>query len=176
MKIKKLATMAVLSALSVVLVALVHFPIFPAVSFLEYDPADVPVLIGTFAFGPWAGLAMTVVVSLVQGLTVSAQSGVYGILMHIIATGALCVSAGLIYARKKTKKRAVIALCAGTAMMTLVMGAANLVVTPHFTGMSVGAILDLLFVYILPFNFIKAGVNSLLTFFVYKSVSRHLPK
>lgn len=31
-----------LAALSIVLVYVIHFPIFPAASFLEYDPADIP--------------------------------------------------------------------------------------------------------------------------------------
>ena len=57
----RLAKMAMLVAISIVLVALVHFPIFPAVAFLEYDPADIPILIGTFAFGPVAGILLTVV-------------------------------------------------------------------------------------------------------------------
>ena len=48
----RLAKMAMLVALAVVLVMLIHFPIFPAVAFLEYDPADIPILIGAFAFGP----------------------------------------------------------------------------------------------------------------------------
>ena len=46
-KIRKLVTMAMLAALSIVLVYVVHFPIFPAAPFLEYDPADIPILIGT---------------------------------------------------------------------------------------------------------------------------------
>ena len=63
-RIKKLAVMAMLVALSIVLVWLIHFPIFAVVPFLEYDPADIPILIGTFAYGPLAGIALTVVASL----------------------------------------------------------------------------------------------------------------
>ena len=84
---RKLTTIAILTALSVCFVALIHFPIFPAVAFLEYDPADIPILICGFAFGPVAGLAVTLIASFIQGFTVSAQSGIYGIIMHIIATG-----------------------------------------------------------------------------------------
>ena len=91
----KLAKMGMLVAISVILVYFIHFPIFPVVAFLEYDPADIPILIGTFAFGPLAGLLITVVVSLVQGLTVSAASGAYGIIMHIIATGTFVLVAGI---------------------------------------------------------------------------------
>ena len=85
----KLAKMGMLVAISIVLVYFIHFPLIPAVPFLEYDPADIPIMMGAFAFGPWAGLLITVVTSLVQGFTVSAGSGVYGIIMHIIATGTL---------------------------------------------------------------------------------------
>ena len=42
-KVRKLVTMAMLAALSIVLVYVIHFPIFPAASFLEYDPADIPI-------------------------------------------------------------------------------------------------------------------------------------
>ena len=92
----KIAKMAMLVAVSIVLVMIIHFPIFPAVAFLEYDPADIPILIGTFAFGPVAGITLTIVTSLIQGLTVSSVSGLYGIIMHILATSALVLVAGTI--------------------------------------------------------------------------------
>ena len=88
-KVRKLVTMAMLAALSIVLVYVIHFPIFPAASFLEYDPADIPILIGTFAYGPLAGVLLTVVVSVIQGMTVSSGSGLMGIAMHIFATSIL---------------------------------------------------------------------------------------
>lgn len=102
-KTVKMVKMGVMVAISVAMVYLVHFPIFPAVPFLEYDPADISILIGTFAFGPEAGLVLTVVTAVVQGLTVSAGSGLYGILMHMIATGVLVLVSGMIYNRKKDK-------------------------------------------------------------------------
>ena len=43
----RLVKMGSLVAVSIVLVYLIHFPLFPAVAFLEYDPADIPILIGT---------------------------------------------------------------------------------------------------------------------------------
>ena len=110
---KRIATIGVLTALSVVLVSLIHFPIFPAVSFLEYDPADIPILICGFAFGPVAGIIVTVIASVIQGFTVSAGSGIYGILMHVIATGINVTVSSLIYKHHKTKKSAVIAILCG---------------------------------------------------------------
>ena len=48
---RQLVSMAMLGAISIVLVSVVHFPLIPAAAFLEYDPADIPILIGTFAYG-----------------------------------------------------------------------------------------------------------------------------
>ena len=183
-RIKKLTIMAMLVALSIVLVYLIHFPIFPAASFLEYDPADIPILVGTFAYGPLAGVLLTVVASLIQGFTVSAQSGVMGIAMHICATTILVLVAGTIYRVRRTRGGAVLALICGTLAMALGMLVFNHVVTPYFVTADVSdaaavaasrAYVDtLLLPVILPFNLIKAGVNSLITFAVYKVVSRYI--
>ena len=166
----KVVKMGILVALSIVLVYLIHFPIFPAVAFLEYDPADIPILVGTFAFGPAAGLILTIVTSLIQGLTVSAASGLYGILMHVIATGVLVLTAGNIYWRKKTKKMSIIALAAGTCAMAVVMIGANLIITPLFMGVPRSVVWSLM-PFIVGFNVIKAGINSLVTFILYKRIS-----
>ena len=169
----RLAKMAMLVAISVVLVAIIHFPIFPAVAFLEYDPADIPILIGTFAFGPVAGVLLTVGTAVIQGLTVSSASGIYGILMHIIATSALVVTAGLIYKKNKTRKGAVTGLLCGIIAMTVVMMGANMVITPIFMGVPAGVVWDLM-PFIAAFNAIKAGINSVVTFLVYKRISGFL--
>ena len=65
--------MGMLVAIAIVLVYFIHFPIFPAVAFLEYDPADIPILMGTFAFGPVAGILLTVVTAVIR----SAQPAVF---------------------------------------------------------------------------------------------------
>lgn len=74
---RQLVSMAMLGAISIVLVAVIHFPLIPAAAFLEYDPADIPILICAFAYGPLAGLLLTVVVCFIQGFTVSAQERHY---------------------------------------------------------------------------------------------------
>lgn len=183
-RIKKLAVMAMLVALSIVLVSLVHFPIFAPVAFLEYDPADIPILIGTFAYGPLAGIVLTVVASLIQGFTVSAQSGVMGIAMHIFATSTLVLVAGTIYKFRHTRSGAVIGLVAGVLAMTVAMMVFNHFITPYFItpdwsdAAAVAAnrayVDTLLVPFIAPFNLIKAGVNSTITFLVYKVVSRYI--
>ena len=173
-KIRKLVTMAILVAISIVLVFLVHLPLIPAVPFLEYDPADIPILIGAFAYGPVAGIILTVVTSVIQGMTVSASSGAYGIIMHIIATSVLVLVVSGIYRVKHTKKGAILGLICGTLAMGLVMMPANHFITPIFMGVPTEVLDALLLPGILPFNLIKGGINSVVTFLVYKTVSRHL--
>jgi len=174
-KTLRIAKISMLVAISVVLVYLVHFPIFPPVPFLEYDPADIPIFVGTFAFGPLAGLMLAVVTAVIQGLTVSAQSGIYGVIMHILATGSFVLVAGIIYRGQKSKKKAILALSAGVVTWTVVMVIANLIVTPLFMGVPVSVVKGLM-PYIIGFNLIKAGVNSIVTFFLYKRISVFLHK
>ena len=90
--IDRTVKLGLLAAISILLVYLIHFPIFPAASYLEYDMADVPILIGTFLFGPLWGLLLTAVVSVLQWVLVSPASGLVGALMHFCATGG-CASA-----------------------------------------------------------------------------------
>lgn len=169
---KKMAVMAMLAAVSVLLV-LIHIP-FPPAPFLEYDPADIPILIGTFAYGPTAGIIITVVVSVIQGFTLSASSGIIGIVMHILATGSFALVAGLIYQRKKTRKSAILALGLGVITMTVMMALMNLIFTPIFMGTPVETVAGMLLPIIIPFNLMKASINAVATLLLYKAVSRFI--
>ncbi len=173
---KKLTILGVLGALSVILVTLIHFPIFPAASFLEYDPADIPIFVAAFLIGPLSGFVLTVVVSVIQGVTVSSASGYIGILMHIFSTGAFVLAAGNIYRINRTKKGAMAGLAVGVAVMTAVMTLWNLLLTPIFMGVPRQAVAELLLPAILPFNIIKSGVNAIVTMFVYKKISTFVNK
>lgn len=173
-RVRKMVVMAFLVAISVVLIYAVRFPLVPAAPFLEYDPADIPILIGALAYGPVAGIMLTVVASLIQGLTVSAGSGVYGIVMHIIATSTLVLVASGVYRVRHTRGGALLGLALGTIAMGLIMLPANHFVTPYFTGWPTDAVDALLLPGILPFNLIKAGMNSCATFLLYKTVSRYV--
>ena len=165
---RQLVSMAMLGAISIVLVAVIHFPLIPAAAFLEYDSADIPIL-------PLAGLLLTVVVCFIQGFTVSAQSGIIGIVMHIFATGCCVLVTGNIYKRNKTRKTAVIALILGALVQTAAMVLMNMIFTPLFMGAPLETVLALMIPAIIPFNVLKAGINGVITFFLYKSIS-HLMK
>jgi len=166
-KTKRIVTLGILSALSIVFVLLIHFPIFPPAPFLEYDPADVPILMGTFLYGPFAGMLMTLVTAVIQGAIVSQQSGIYGVIMHFIATSALCATTGIVYKVLRIKGKTIIALLCGAVAMVAIMIPANLIITPHFMGVSTEVVSGMLLPAIIPFNAIKAGINCAATFIIY---------
>lgn len=172
-QIRKLVVMAMLVALSVVLIAAVHVPLIPIVSFLEYDPADIPILIGAMAYGPVSGLVLTVVAAIIQGTFIS-TTGPWGILMHIIATGAMTLVASTIYKYRHTRAGAAIGLVCGTLARGLVMVPANHFITPIWMGAPTEMVDSLMLAGILPFNLLVGAINSVVTFLVYKVVSRYI--
>ncbi len=168
--------MAMLTALSVVLVTAVpKFPLVSGAPFLEYDSADIPILIGAIMLGPIPGIVILLAACAIQALTVSASSGIIGFFMHFIASSALVLLASLIYRKKKTIKSLIIGLVLGTLAMTVVMIPLNLVLTGVFMGAGIEAVVDLLPAIIL-FNLLKAGINSVITFAVFTPISHALKK
>ncbi|NLZ51566.1 MAG: ECF transporter S component [Thermoanaerobacteraceae bacterium] len=173
-EVKMIVRLTMLSALSVLLMFLIRFPLIPAAPFMEYEPGDVPALIAAFLFGPGAGIVVTLIVSLIQAMTVSAGSGWIGAIMHFVATGSMVTVAGLIYKRVHTFKGAIIALIISSIVMTLVMIPLNLIFTTKFMNVPVETVIAMLIPVIIPFNLIKACFNSVLTVFVYKPVGKFL--
>ncbi|MBQ0017774.1 MAG: ECF transporter S component [Clostridiales bacterium] len=169
---KLLAKLAMMTAISIVLLLIVRIP-FPPAPYLVYDPADLPIYITAFAYGPAAGILVTLVVCLIQAFMLGGD-GLYGFVMHFIATGMAAVVIGMMYMKCKTKKRAELALVVGAVLVTLVMCAMNLLVTPFYLGVDTKAVLAMIPTIILPFNLLKAGINCVLTFLLYKRVSGFL--
>lgn len=170
-KTRKLTIMAMLVAIAIILVYLVRIPIFPIAPFLEYDPADIAIIIGTLGYGMGAGFMLTIVVSLLQGLTVSAGSGIIGVTMHIFATGALVCGIAIMANKRKNKRNAnTIACIIGTLCMTISMIIWNLVFTPLFLGVPMESVIAILVPAIIPFNLIKGGLNSILAFLIYDKI------
>ncbi|MGN0705113.1 MAG: ECF transporter S component [Lentihominibacter sp.] len=173
--VKLIAKMGMMAAIACVL-GLFRFPILPMVPFLTYDFADIPIIVSAFAFGPVAGLLITVVVSFIQAFLLGGDQ-LYGFIMHILASGAFVIVASLIYKGHKTKKMAIVSLIAATLVMIVVMGAANYFVTPYYYG---GAAMKEAVVKLMPFillfNLIKGVANSVITLLVYKRISPFLHK
>ena len=167
-----LAKLAMMTAISLVLLLLIRIP-FPPAPFLVYDPADVPIYITAFAYGPGAGLIVTLVVCLIQAFMLGGD-GLYGFLMHFVATGIVAVIIGIMYRNCKTRKRAVISLVTGVIVAVVVMCIMNIIVTPAYMGAPRESVIAMIPTVIIPFNLIKAGLNAVLTFILYKRVSGFL--
>ncbi|MBQ1436465.1 MAG: ECF transporter S component [Ruminococcus sp.] len=170
---KMIAAMAMLTALAVVADIFLRLP--NIAGFLTYEPKDVILTIGAFIFGPVAGLIMALVVCTVEMVTVS-STGVIGLLMNFLASATFVGVASVIYYRKKTMSRAVIGLAAGSLSMIAVMLLWNYIMTPIFMGVPREAVLDMFLPVLIPFNGIKALLNSALVLLLYKGVVTALRK
>ena len=167
--IKNITITAMLAAVSMVLV-FVGFSIFPQVEFLKYDPADVPIMILSFLLGPIYGVACSLIVAIFQAIFWSTD-GIVGCVMNILSTCAFVVPAALIYRKNKTKSRAIFGLIIGCLIMTVIMLMFNYFITPVYRGIPQQAIIPLL-PWIGAFNLIKAIINSVLTFLLYKHIGK----
>ena len=97
---------AMLAAVAIVLQYL-EFPIPMIIpDFIKFDLSDLPALIGAFAYGPIAGVLIELVKNLIH--CAASKSFTVGELSNFILGAAFTFTAGLIYARKKSKKSALI--------------------------------------------------------------------
>ena len=172
-KIKTLAIMAMLTALAVAADMFLRIPGIGG--FLTYEPKDVILTIGAFIFNPVAGLVMSLVVCLVEMVTVS-STGFIGLLMNFLASAMFVGVASVIYYRKKTIVRAIIGLAAGSAAMIAVMLLWNYIMTPIYMGVPREAVVSMIPTLLLPFNAIKAALNASLVLLLYKPVVTALRK
>ena len=162
--VRKMVLMGMLCAISIVLVSALRLP-FPAAPFLEYDPADIPIIIGTFLMGPVCGLIITVIVSILQGIIFSSSSGIIGIIMHIFATGFYVIAIGLV-SKIKIRQSRIAAVVIGTLVMTAAMVVWNMIFTPIFMNQPFEVVKGMILPIIVPFNLMKAGINGVLALII----------
>lgn len=172
-RIKMISSLAMLTAIAVAADIFLRLPNIGG--FLTYEPKDVILTIGAFIFGPVAGLIMSLVVCTIEMVTIS-TTGVIGLLMNFLASGVFIGLASVIYYRKKTLSRAIIGLIAGSLSMIVIMLLWNYIMTPIFMGVPREAVLEMFLPLLIPFNAIKAGLNSALVLLLYKGVVTALRK
>lgn len=184
---RNVVLMGMFSALAAVLM-LFEIPLpFIAPSFYGLDFAEVPILIGTFALGPVAGMIMEMVKLLIKLLLKPTSTGFVGEFANLVIGCALVVPAGMIYFLKKTKKGAMLGMVAGSVFMAVTGVVVNAVVMLPFysnfmpldTIIAAGAAINpavsniwtFAIICVGPFNLLKGAVVSVLTSLVYKRVS-----
>ncbi|MBQ7566073.1 MAG: ECF transporter S component [Oscillospiraceae bacterium] len=143
--------------------------------FLTFDLKDAVICIAGFLFGPLAAAGISVMVSIVEMVTVSA-TGPWGLLMNVLSTCSFVCCAALIYRKDHTMRGAIAGLVSGALLMTAAMLLWNYLITPIYMGYPREAVTELLIPVFLPFNLIKAGINASLTLLLYKPVVRSLRK
>lgn len=169
---RKLVILAMLCAMAFVLVSVCRIPV---VLFLKYEPKDVIITIGGFILGPVAAAAVSLVVSLLEMVTIS-DTGIIGAVMNFLSTCSFACVAAAVYKRKRTMQGAVVGLVSGAMLMIGIMLAWNYFITPLYMGVSRSDVAALLLPAFLPFNTLKSCLNTALTLMLYKPLVAALRK
>ncbi len=193
-KTEFLVKVAMLGAVATVLM-LIEFPLsFIAPPFYELDFSEVPVLIGTFAMGPLAGVIIELIKVLLNLVINGTITAGVGELANFVVGCSFIIPAGIIYKHKKTKVNALIGLIVGTLTMAVISLPVNAyIMIPAYVmlagfeqemiiGMGsaifpfIDNILKLALCCAVPFNLIKGVVISAVTFILYKPIHPLLKK
>lgn len=169
---KKLVMTGVLVAVAFAFVAVGRIPI---VLFLKYDPKDIVIAIGGLMFGPFNAFIVTIITSVIEMFTIS-STGYWGLLMNVISTCAFACPAAYIYQKKRTALGAMSGLLLGWTLMVVSMIVWNYLITPIYQGVPREVVAGMLPTVFLPFNLIKGGLNTAITFLLYKPVVMSLRK
>lgn len=172
-RLKTLCALAMLTAIAIVCDIFIRIPNIGG--FLTYEPKDVILVIGAFIFNPIAGIIMSLVVCLVEMVTIS-TTGLIGLLMNFLASAVFVGVSSVIYHRDKRMSKAIVGLLAGSVSMIIIMLLWNYIMTPIFMGVPREAVLQMFLPLLIPFNALKAGLNTALVLLLYKGVVTALRK
>ncbi len=185
---RKIAVIGMFSAIAAVLMVL-EFPLPFAPSFYGMDFSELPALIGTFAFGPVAGVLIEFCKIVLKILFKPTSTAFVGELANFAVGCSFLLPASCVYLFHKTKKSALIGSIAGTLCMTVFGTAFNAVyLLPKFAqlfGMPLDAIIGmgtavnpaidsittLVIFAVAPLNLLKGGLVSVITMLIYKKIS-----
>lgn len=185
-KLRTTVQIAMLAAVSTVLM-MFEFPIpFVAPPFIKMDFSEIPVLVGTFAMGPMAGVIIELLKNILHMVTYGTTTAGIGELSNFLIGCAFVVPAGLFYKRRKTRKNAMIGMAAGTVLMVVMGCFSNAFIMFPVYSMAMGIPVDafiamgtaihpsidnmITFVILcmVPFNLAKGIVISFITLLLYK--------
>ena len=187
---RKIAMIGMFSAVAMLL-HLFDFALPFAPSFYKLDFSELPILVGTFAFGPAAGVMMEFIKILLKLFIKGTSTAFVGDLANFVIGCSFILPASVIYAFRKNKKNAIIACITGTLVMTIFGTAFNAVyLLPAFSklyglplenllamGTAVnplaqeGNIVSFVAACVAPLNLIKGTSVSIVTLLIYKPLS-----
>lgn len=187
---RKMAMIGMFSAVATIL-HLFDFPFPFAPPFYKLDFSELPILVGTFAFGPVAGVMMEFLKILLKLCIKGTSTAFVGDLANFVIGCSFIIPASAIYSFVKTKKGAIASCIIGTSILTVFGTAFNAIyLIPAFSvlfgmpldsilemGMKVnpfvkeGSIVSLVVACVAPMNLIKGGFSSIITLLIYKPLS-----
>lgn len=187
---RKVAMIGMFAAIATILM-MFEFPLPFAPGFYKLDFSELPILVGTFAFGPAAGVMMEFVKILLKLLIKGTTTAFVGDLANFAVGCSLIIPASVLYAFRKNKKSAIVACIVGTLFMTVFGTAFNAIyLLPAFSklyGMPMevllnmgveanslvkeGSIVSFVVACVAPLNLIKGTSVSIVTLLIYKPLS-----
>lgn len=190
---RTIAVVGIFSAISGVLM-LFEIPLPFAPSFYKLDFSEIPALIGTFAFGPVAGVMIEFLKIVLKLVMKGTSTAFVGELANFAVGCSFILPASIIYLVKKNKVTALIGCIVGTVILTVVGTSFNAIyLLPKFAqlfGMPLDVIIGMgteinakitsvstfVFYAVAPLNIIKGTLVSIVTLLVYKKLSPIIKK
>ena len=179
-----LCYIGVMTAIAVVLSFILKIPMSFLAPWLKLDLSFVPMMLTGFALGPVAGLCVLLVTNIIH--LFASNSGMVGQLADVILGFCFMMPAVLIYQKVHTRKGALIGMVVGTLCLIVGGVLSNLyILFPLYFGadfaaglakMGFESVLNCILVAVIPFNVIKGVVVSVVTFLLYKRLSKLLHK
>lgn len=188
-QVRRIAFVGLMGAVSTVLM-LLRFPLPFLPPFMSFDLSGVMEIMGGYMFGPVGAFFVIVVKILLQLVIQGSLSFGTGELQGLILSCAYVMPATALYQWKKSKKTAVIGMAVSTAAVSVTAVFTNLYMIIPFYAKLANMTMDdivamctavnpamkdaasMVILGILPFNLIKYGATSIVTFFVYKRLSK----
>jgi riboflavin transporter FmnP len=190
-KTRNAVLIAMFGAVSMVLM-LLEFPIPIAPPFMKIDLSDLPAILGTFMIGPGAGAGIAALKIVLKLVFKGTDTAFVGELSNFVCALMYILPSYFFYHRKKTKKRAAISLMLGTLSVSILAVFVNyFIMFPLYSklyGMPLKAIIamgtavnshinglfSMMLIIVFPFNILKYGIVSVITFIAYKRLKRAL--
>ena len=185
---KNLTMIAMFSAISAVLMVFeIQLPFSP--SFVKFDFSDLPVMLGGFLIGPFAGGIIVFMKILLHFLLNGTTSFFVGDLSNLLLTLSFVLPASFIYQQKKTKKTAIQGLLVSiicTSLLAIIFNLflifplylkvlnlkmVDLINMIHVVNPLVKDVFTMIVFSLLPFNLFKYSIVSMITMLSYKKLS-----
>lgn len=185
---KNLTMIAMFSAISAVLMVFeIQLPFSP--SFIKFDFSDLPVMLGGFLIGPFAGGIIAFMKILLHFLLNGTTSFFVGDLSNLLLTLSFVLPASFIYQQKKTKKTAIQGLLVSiicTSLLAIIFNLflifplylkvlnlkmVDLINMIHVVNPLVKDVFTMIIFSLLPFNLFKYSIVSMITMLSYKKLS-----